>query len=197
MAQLMATFESHKEFLKAAHTYPLTTFPGHTQEHMLGMLMRKKLEPRVEDWIDEYTKKSLAPQANGIQADSREPKDYWAGLKIEEWDDLWNSAGPVNAGIVGGFMENEDFEDDFTTTEREDGVENVATGLRRKLYEDSDEEEGDEDKMDEDGMPNEKTPQVSNGVLKRVDPTKPMIPLESMLRFMSTGEMPKIVQTNR
>lgn len=69
-------------------------------------------------------------------------------------------------------------------------MENVRTGLRRKLW---DEESGDEDedaeKMEEDVMPEKK--EVEEGV----DPELKPVPLESVLRFTTTGAMP--VRPNR
>ncbi|KAG9892057.1 hypothetical protein KCV05_g17983, partial [Aureobasidium melanogenum] len=37
--------------LANAHVYPLPSYPGRTQEDLLTQLLRKKLQPQVEDWI--------------------------------------------------------------------------------------------------------------------------------------------------
>ena len=186
----METFTSHRQFLREAHAYPLTHFPGHTQENLLGQLLRKKLEPRVEDWIEEHTSKHQddAQQANGVAR-------AVGGLTKEELKELWNSASPTSNGIVRPMLEDDgEFEDDFTIVEREMGVENVITGLRRKLDGDSeDEDEDEENDLDDDKM-EDVVP--SDAKLREkddeegVDRSLPPVPLESLLRFTTNGALP-------
>lgn len=182
LQQLTETFNAHRQFLKEAHAYPLTSFPGHTQEGLLGQLLRKKLEPGVEDWIEEYTTKGV----DGQQRVNGAPSE---GLSRNELRELWNSAAPTSQGIVGPMLEEDgEFGDDFTIAEREEGVENVITGLRRKLdgeSDDEDDEDGDE-KM-EDVIPSAKVAAEEEG---GVDTSLPPLPLDSVLRFMTTGARP-------
>ena len=112
-----------------------------------------------------------------------------SGLGSGVLKELWNSAAPMSQGIVGPMLEDDgEFGDDFTIAEREMGVENVVTGLRRKLDGESENEDQDDevegDKM-EDVMPtaNRKEKEQEEGV----DSSLPPIPLDGLLRFMTTA----------
>ena len=118
--------------------YPLPNFPGRTQENLLGLLLRKKLEPNVEDWVVEG--REIVAKAAGPEGGS--------GLQQEEMLDLWRWAGmaaneQARQHTWGG---------NYTLEEKEAGVENVVTGLRRKLKENPDDssDEDDDESMDED-----------------------------------------------
>lgn len=169
LGQLSDTMTQNAKTLKEAHPYPLGNFPGHTQGDTMMTLLRKKLDTRAEEWIEELT--------DDFHADGE------GGLDRDELEGLWSWASSCSQGIVGPMLENEDFGDDFTLAEREEGVENVRTGLRRKLWDDDSGEE-DEDKMKEDVMPEKK--EVEEGVNPELKP----LPLETVLRFVATGAMP-------
>lgn len=128
--------------------FPLETYPGKTQEGLLGQLLRKKLEPEVEDWVARGRR--AAEEAGMGDTDRRE--------KTEE---LWNWAGLAANELARGH----EWGGEFTRDEREGGVENVVTGLRKRRMggdeeegeegdeeEDEEEEEGDEDRDEEDKM---------------------------------------------
>ena len=175
----------------------MTNFPGHTQENLLGQLLRKKLDPRVEDWIEGYTspleRDNGGQEVNGAEA-------AVSGLSSEELKELWNWAGPTSNGIVGPMLEEDgEFGDDFTISEREAGVENVVTGLRRKLDGESDEEDeeedGEGDKM-EDVMPSAAKSSDDEDE-EGVDTSLPPVPLEKVLRFISTGAVVGTGRSNR
>ncbi|KAI7662454.1 hypothetical protein KC318_g8849 [Hortaea werneckii] len=171
-------------FFRAAHAYPLPSYPGHEKEMMLGMLMRKKLDPKTDDWVTQYSKSPETVQASGDASK----------LNMDDLRDLWDYAGPAENGIARDMLENDAFGSLFTMAEQEDGIENVKTGLRRKLFEDdSDEEEEEEDgedkgdeKMDEDRRPDKLEPPPEPGV----DPSLPPMRLETVLRFVTTGALP-------
>lgn len=95
----------------------------------MGQLLRKKLEPPVENWVD---------QGRTIGAEK-------TGKDAEELDELWKYAGDwIGARVAKYAME--DSKDMYTVEERAIGIENVNTGLRRKLEDDeSDEDEDDDD----------------------------------------------------
>ncbi|KAI7327544.1 hypothetical protein KC315_g7045 [Hortaea werneckii] len=166
-------------FFRAAHAYPLPSYPGHEKEMMLGMLMRKKLDPKTDDWVTQYSKSPETGDASKTNMD--------------DLRDLWDYAGPAENGIVREMLENDAFGSLFTMAEQEDGIENVKTGLRRKLFEDDSDEDEDEDaeengdeKMDEDRQPDKLAPPPEPGV----DPSLPPMRLETVLRFITTGAMP-------
>lgn len=131
----------------------------------------------MEKWIEEHTDKTT-------------PTNGTRGLKDEELRELWNWAAPTSQGIVGPMLEEDGaFGDDFTIKEREDGVENVVTGLKRKLDGESDEEDEDEDEEGDEKM-EDSMPAAAEEVEAGVDPSLPPIPLESLLRFTVTGALP-------
>jgi len=113
--------------------YPSTNYPGRTQEGLLGQLLRKKLEPQVETWVDEG--RAIQEEDGGGGGDGDAEK-LWA------WGKEW-IGGRVATYIL------EEAGDNYTVEEREGGIENVNIGLRRKL--DEDESDEDEDEDDEDG----------------------------------------------
>jgi len=177
----------YSAFFKAAHAYPLSSFPGHTHEGMLQSLLGKKLNPKGQDWITAHTKprvQQVEGQVNGMDTGS-------TVLSNEEIRELWEWAGPTENGIVGPMMKGGDFDDDYTLAEREAGIKNVNTGLRRKLDDDEDEsgeEDSDEegDQSMEDAMPGKPTIAEQPGM----DTSLPPIRLETLLRFTSTGTLP-------
>ncbi|KAL9116719.1 MAG: hypothetical protein Q9187_006754 [Circinaria calcarea] len=175
---------THHDLFASMAVYPLPQFPGRTQENLLGQLLRKKLEPNVEDWVVEGRK-------IGMEAEAQDQK---TGLSREETLDLWSWAGmaaneQARKHTWGG---------NYTLEEKERGVENVVTGLRRRLKEDPDdssEEEDDEDdevdgddpngdRMEIDGM-NRKSEKHTD--ISAINP----LPIQDVFRFMMTGSAPK------
>lgn len=62
MSQLVSLLETlfkhgynQDSFLARAHAYPESNFPGISQTGLMQQLMRKKLEPSVEDWMERGT----------------------------------------------------------------------------------------------------------------------------------------------
>ncbi|WPH02233.1 mediator complex, subunit Med8 [Acrodontium crateriforme] len=173
LTQFNQIFAQHRQFLNAAHAYPLPNFPGTTQEVLLGQLVKKKLEPRAQDWVDEYS------QATFGEEDAKKP------FRHEQMRQLWDWAGPSSSDVVRELITNDAFEDDYTFAEREAGIENVVTGLKRTLGDDSDEDDEDGDKMDEDvGVEVEKSAEPG------IDTKMPPMPLDRILAFTMTGALP-------
>jgi mediator of RNA polymerase II transcription subunit 8, fungi type len=149
-------------------------------------LLRKKVEPGVERWIEEHTTQTTNHEPGSRDLENAELRKLWAG------------AAPMSQGIVGPMLEEDGaFGDDFTIAEREGGVENVVTGLKRKLdggdseSDDDDydfDDEGDEKMKDEDSK--SKIAGDVEGKEEGIDTDLPPIPLESLLRFMTTGAVP-------
>lgn len=172
LGQINDTMTLNATTLKEAHVYPLPNFPGHKEGDTLITLLRKKLDTVGEEWVEDFS----AEKRKGFTDDR---------LNRTEIDGLWNWASTCSQGIVGPMLENEDFGDDFTLAEREEGVENVRTGLKRKLWEEESGDEDEDEKMGEDEMP-ARTREKEDGV----DPELRPLPLEGVLRFVTTGAMP-------
>lgn len=165
--------------------FPLPSYPGKTQEALLNQLLRKKLEPEVEDWVVQG--QQVAEEVGLLDDEAK------SGVL-----DLWSWAGMAANELARGH----EWGGDFTVEEREGGIENVVTGLRRKFKEEEDDDEDEEDREDGDsgGENRMEGVKAEKGVgLKMVagddigsraiisDP----LPLEQVLRFMMTGLEPK------
>ncbi|KAF4549828.1 Mediator of RNA polymerase II transcription subunit 8-like protein [Elsinoe fawcettii] len=196
LASLHFTLSSARPLLTAAHAYPLPTYPGRTQEHSLIMLMRKKLQPPVEDWIEEGAKRGA--EVSGSNGYDKQTNGATNGahksLQQSDLDALWSWAGPEGNRIAREIGDDA-FGDVFTLAEQEDGIENVVTGLSRRFWESDsdDDDEGGADKK-EDDMDVDK-PDTRPDIVKRmdragVDTSKPILPLETILKFTNTGQMP-------
>lgn len=174
--------------------YPLPNFPGRTQENLLGQLLRKKLEPNVEDWVE-----------GGREAATGAMETGDGGLKEHELLDLWEWAGMAANEQARKYT----WGDDFTLEEREMGIESVDTGLRRKFEENGEESSGDDDEEamedaasqgDEMEVVGVRRKSGAAGVefeLTKEAEHKPpaamssALPLDDILRFMMTGAEPK------
>lgn len=148
--------------------YPLPLYPGREQEPVLNQLLRKKLEPHVEDWVEQ-----------GRLAGEEVVKED-GGRGREEITELWEWAG-ITANEEA---RKHDWGGEYTVEEIEGGIENVVTGLR-------DEESDDEDdEMEEEGAAQsarmegheKKSPDEGGG--------KPLS-MNEVLRFLVKGEEPK------
>lgn len=169
------------DLLNKTVVYPSTNYPGRTQEAVLTQLLRKKLEPGVETWVEEArtTQTSVAETSTNEKEDN-ELLDFardWIGPRMVKY--VTEDSG------------------DYTFEERARGIENVNTGLRRKLQEDeSDDSDGsDEDEEMEDvGVAATTVRRTSVGEVefglaevKKVDPNAKMRNIDDILRFATTG----------
>ncbi|KAI5272624.1 hypothetical protein E4T47_04138 [Aureobasidium subglaciale] len=211
LASLHHTLINAQPLLAGAHVYPLPSYPGRTQEDLLTQLLRKKLQPQVEDWIANGVRHAAIvnqdpAQTNGTSSNVLEPgPSPQQTMTTAQLADLWNWAGP-EGNRVARDMGSDAFDDVFTLEEHESGIENVVTGLRRKLW-DSDDEDEDEEGVGEgkntDGKQNDMDIDTVDTVpdhvrrLQRhnVDPSKPPMTIEHILRFALTArEPPNVVQ---
>lgn len=129
---------------------------------MLEQLLRTKLDPRVDDWV--------ARGRDGGQKALRE-----GALSETQLAELWEWA-PVEANAEA---RRRDWGGDFTLEEMDEGVKGVVTGLRRRLDEGGEEDE----EMEEDAEEEGEGPGESG-------PVQPSMPLDDVLRFMTTGVSP-------
>ena len=108
--------------------YPLPQFPGRTQEHILQQLLRTKLEPEVDDWVE-----------RGQEITQKSPTESSYRLSNNDLDELWEWA-PQDATKEGMKQK---WGADYTLAEIQMGVDKVKTGLERELKvpEDDDNEE--------------------------------------------------------
>ena len=181
----------HDELFARLAVYPLPEFPGRTQEGLLGQLLRKKLEPGVEDWVQEglTTAKSLG-------ASESRPGSPTA----EDFTELWAWVGEATQEAYRKYQPI--FGTDFTLDEREMGTENVVTGLKRKLDtgESDEDDESEEEAVEEDVMEIVDIHRRPSGIGIEIDVRQDTtmagegkfpIPLNDQFRFVMTGGLSK------
>lgn len=163
--------------------YPLPQFPGPSQGHILESLLRTKLEPDVEEWVEQGEALGVSKSTMSTQA-----------LKHNDLNDLWQWAPSAALDMSwqqcwGG---------DYTLAERtqglEQGWETIETGIERELEDpgtpknpyanNDDSAEEDEDNMD--GVEVEEAKPTTALAGPRTQKIPPL-PLEKVQRFMSTG----------
>ncbi|KAH8700155.1 mediator complex, subunit Med8 [Talaromyces proteolyticus] len=189
LINISTQLSEHHELLSSLVAYPAPSFPGTTQQGVLEQLLRTKLDPRVQDWV-----------AKGRISGSKTAEES-GGLTEEELEELWAWA-PIEANQEA---RRRNWGGHYTLEEREIGIENVATGLKRQLPDDSedeDEEEEEEEETDEDkmeivgvhskpgaaGVEFEITSERNRG--PEAAPS-PALPLDELFRYMMTGTKPK------
>ncbi|KAA8649001.1 hypothetical protein EYZ11_000792 [Aspergillus tanneri] len=172
-----------RDLLTSLVTYPGPEYPGRTQANTLEQLLRTKLDPRVEDWV-----------ARGRKAGTSALQDQSA-LSEMELMELWHWA-PVEANQEA---RRRNWGGNFTLEERELGIQNVATGLKRQLEDDerSDDEDEDDEEVDEMEVVGVRRKSGSGSGLEfdiaqatHQKPTGPGVPLDEILRYMTTGTLP-------
>ncbi|QUC21213.1 uncharacterized protein UV8b_05456 [Ustilaginoidea virens] len=112
---------------------PSTNYPGRTQENILTQLLRKKLEPDVEELVLQGRETAKLATAEGVA----ELQSIWEELR--EW----------THGRIAAYVRDE-AGDVYTKEERNLGVQNVRTGLKRALDDESDDDDDDDDGDDDD-----------------------------------------------
>ncbi|KAH0538268.1 hypothetical protein FGG08_005139 [Glutinoglossum americanum] len=178
---LSAHLQTHHDLFNSILVYPLPSFPGQTQETLLQVLLRKKFEPRVEDWVERGHAGGLACETIASDNDGGKKTKLTANELVELWE--WAGRAANEEAKRRSWGDDEE----FTLEEREGGVANVATGLRRRLEFDEDEEEGEGDtEMEDAGFEGYKKDPERSPVSNDIVPLR----LEEILRFTSTGALP-------
>ena len=155
------------------------------------------MEPTVEDWVE---------KGRAVATEAAEDGQT-GGLKRQEMLNLWTWAGmaaneQARKHTWGG---------NYTLEEKEGGIENVVTGLRRQLKEnpdDSSDDEDDEEAMDDQAPPGGDEMEIvgarrrsgaaglefelrKNSERKAPEAPSKTLPLDDVLRFMMTGAEPR------
>jgi len=100
--------DAKAQFFHEAHVFPTSTFPA-AQQDMLGVLLRKRLEPDVRKWQD---------RARGVGI---ELEDGIAEGDGQEWEALWDWAAPAcNVVAKEVFPREEDEEEQDEDSDDED-----------------------------------------------------------------------------
>lgn len=173
----------NQHLLSSLVAYPLPQYPS-AQAHLLEHLLRTKLEPEVEEWVEK-----------GQEIAQKGSQRRYTGLSERDRDDLWQWA-PV---VANDEIRKQNWGGDYTVAEKQSGIENVKTGLKRELQEppDPDEqddsegveesEEGDDDEEDVVEIRRKPNAPGLEFCLSTVKRSAPQMPIENVFRFMVTG----------
>lgn len=168
------------DLLNRAAIYPSTNYPGRTQEGVLTHLLRKKLEPQVETWVEE----GRSTHTTVIERGTDEKAE----------DELLEGAMKWLSARIRTYAEDE-ADDNYTFEERDLGIENVRTGLRRKLEDDSssDDASSADEETEDVGVAVTAVRRSSMGEVEyglgqlRKDPNGKSRNIEDLLRFGASG----------
>ncbi|KAH7133268.1 mediator of RNA polymerase II transcription complex subunit 8-domain-containing protein [Dactylonectria estremocensis] len=124
---VLDSLSENSDILTRMAIHPSTNYPGRTQENVLTQLLRKKLEPDVEELV----------------AEGRDTARLATPAGIEDLQDIWHELREWTHGRIAAYVRDE-AGDVYTAEERAAGTEGVRTGLRRDV-EDEDESDDEED----------------------------------------------------
>ncbi|KAM0559415.1 hypothetical protein ACHAPJ_004443 [Fusarium lateritium] len=127
LRSLLESTNENADLFNRMAIHPSTNYPGRVHENVLTQLLRKKLEPDVEELVSQGLEASRLATPAGLEA----------------LDNIWKELRAWLTERVGYFAANEN-NDVYTAEERANGTENVRTGLRRDI------EEGEDDEDEED-----------------------------------------------
>ncbi|KAL2870269.1 RNA polymerase II mediator complex subunit MED8 [Aspergillus lucknowensis] len=194
--------ENHA-LLRGISAYPAPEFPTKTHANTLEQLLRTKLDPRVEDWVSRG-RRADENLVTGATTGTTAGMTAGAGGGLSEGDlaALWEWA-PVEANSEA---RRRNWGGNFTLEERERGVQSVAAelGLRRVLEDEGSEEEDEEEEEEEEedemevvgvrksvsGTGFEFDIAAAPGVAAQEGGVAPVVPLDEILRYMTTGVPP-------
>lgn len=176
MEELATVLGQQRQLFTSLHPYPLPNFPGHKQEVLLQQLLRKKLDPKAEDWIEESLHTGDKEDGGAVERDG--------AVDDEDLRGLWEWAGTLKADMIKRLWKAGVFMDNYTIQER-GGIEKVINGIRD--LDDSEDKDVDEgNKMEEDPKPAVDNVTRDSGL----DISKPPVPLVTLLKFASGADVP-------
>lgn len=147
----------------------------------MTQLLRKKLEPPVENWVDEG--RAIAQDATVAKGED----------EFLTWAQNWAKER------VTKYVEGENG-DDYTVEEREQGIENVNTGLRSDYDQDESVKSNEDEEMADVGVAVTSAKRTSLGqveydlgeVKKQSNANSKVRSVEEILRFATTGAIDPI-----
>lgn len=178
LSSVCTHLSTHAPLLASMATFPLASYPGATQEGLLCQLLRKKLEPEVEDWV-----------ARGRRA--AEEAGLEDGETKREMLELWSWAGVAANELArghewGGEGEGEEEEEVGGVGEEEEG-EGEGEGDEM----DGVKKEEEQEEQEETGETKAKTPSSSSSSAAAPPPPALPLPLDDVLKFLMTGVEPR------
>lgn len=86
------------QFLKQAHIHPTSQYPAQAED-ILNILLRKKLAPEAETWLDQGIKVGRSLEAQTHYDDDGHMGEDEVTEKVD-WEKLWEWAGPAENSIA-------------------------------------------------------------------------------------------------
>ncbi|KAM3516206.1 hypothetical protein MY11210_000228 [Beauveria gryllotalpidicola] len=172
LSTVLDCLSENAELFARVAVRPSTNYPGRAQENVLTQLLRKKLEPDVEELVE-----------RGREAARRATPEGVAELQA-----IWDELRAWTQSRIAEYVRDE-AGDVYTREERAMGVEKVRTGLRREIEEDEEEEDDDEedDDDDDDGRDGATAAAAAGGnEVAALPPRGPEI--ETLLWFMTRAD---------
>lgn len=118
MAYLLEILQQHSATFQRIVVHPSTNYPGRTQEHVLVQLLRKKLEPQVETFVERGREEALAA---GIDPTS----SFASNEKSQQERDRARQVRRDEELLKYGRDVDEDDDDDESDDEDDDGENDV------------------------------------------------------------------------
>jgi len=140
-------------------------------------LLRKKLEPEVEGWAEEAYEAAKAAGIDPAKLSSdRRGGDYdddeddyeddsGADGPLDPFNEQWADIRHINMEKVKEYIQTQSGKD-YTEAERQLGIQNVRTGLRRDLEDDEDEEDDEEEDEDDEEYDKDSDTEDKSGLAK-------------------------------
>ncbi|KAK1480428.1 RNA polymerase II mediator complex component Med8 [Colletotrichum tamarilloi] len=197
LQSLLETLTENTHVFQHLHVFPDVAYPGRVHENILLQLLRKKLEPGVEEWVERGRETTRELRGANVA-----PPSSSDGSSVGIGGGPGIAGGPVGAGNGGGEAQLEavwrdvrawtvervqkyvleEAGDVYTEDERRMGVENVRTGLRRGLEEDDEDDDDEDEESDEEGGGGGDGDVIMSGQSQKTKkPTKPTGPEPEML----------------
>lgn len=139
--------------------HPAVNFPGRTQENILLTLLRKKREPGVEERVERGLETTAEVRAQTAAAASDAGGGAATGLGdlqdgIQILEEVWSEVAEWTKQRVETYVM-EEAAHVYTKKEREMGIENVKSGLRRPLREPGGDDDDEDEESEEEGNDDE------------------------------------------
>ncbi|KAM0498788.1 hypothetical protein ACHAP8_006011 [Fusarium lateritium] len=169
---LLESTNENADLFNRMAIHPSTNYPGRVHENVLLQLLRKKLEPDIEELVSQGLETSRLATPAGL----------------ESLENIWKELRAWLSDRVGYFAANEN-NDPYTAEERANGTENVRTGLRKGIEDDDDEEDEEDEEEEEE---EEEQPAAAPVQVRGPEP-------ETLLWFAARGdfEVPRNVEYER
>lgn len=84
---------NNDELLKSTNVYPIPSFPTSQHEGLVTTLLRKKVLPEVDEWIDKALKDDELPEVKNRAGSELDEFSSWCNAKVQELRDEFQFYG--------------------------------------------------------------------------------------------------------